>query len=173
MRLTLAGIAVFLPMLIEAQRAARNERARRAAGGVEPSGDVYATMRIAYPLAFAAMLAEGAVRHPPPSVVVLGAATFVAAKAIKWWAIVTLGPCWTFRVIVVPDGELVDGGPYRWMRHPNYVGVVGELLGTALGTGAWVSGVAAIAGFGMLLARRIRVEEEALVTASGRPTASN
>jgi methyltransferase len=165
--LVLAGV-VFGTMLIEARRAARNERAQRARGGIEPVDDVYGVMRIAYPLAFAAMLIEGARREPPPfPLLTAGLALFAAAKALKWWAILTLGPFWTFRVIVVPHAPLIRRGPYRWLRHPNYVGVVGELAGVAVSAGAPVSGLAALTGFGLLLVRRIRVEERMLTTAPG------
>ena len=91
-----------------------------------------------------------------------GAAVFVAAKALKWWAILSLGPFWTFRVIVVPGARLVAAGPYRWLRHPNYVGVIGELAGVALMTGAPLSGVAGFVTFGWLVLRRISVEERAI-----------
>src|SRR5262245_39364641 len=95
---------VFAFMAIEAVRAARNERAQRAAGGIEPPDDVYGWMQIAYPGAFAAMCVEGLARHDavPPALVAVGALVFVLGKAVKWWAIVTLGRFWTFRVIVVP-----------------------------------------------------------------------
>jgi methyltransferase len=163
----LLAIAVFGSMLVEARRASRNERAQRARGGIEPSGDVYRLMRIAYPGAFAAMIAEGLLRDPPRAAVIgAGVAVFAAAKALKWSAILTLGRFWTFRVIVVPDVPLIDRGPYRWLRHPNYVGVVGELLGVALIAGARVFGVAVMTGFGVLLFKRIRVEEQMLATAS-------
>jgi methyltransferase len=156
----------FGTMLIEARRASRNERAQLARGGVEPADDVYPLMRIAYPLAFAVMLGEGLVREPPPApFAAAGLAVFAAAKGLKWWAILTLGRFWTFRVIVIPGTSPIRRGPYRWLRHPNYVGVVGELLGVALTAGAPVSGVAAMAGFGLLLFKRIRVEERALATA--------
>ena len=154
---------VFGALLIETWRAARNERAQRARGGVEPPGDVYKLMRIVYPGAFLAMFAEGIARgSPPPAVLIAGAAVFAAAKALKWWAILSLGPFWTFRVIVVPGTALVAKGPYRWLRHPNYIGVVGELAGVAMMTGGWVSGVAAITTCGVLLMKRIAVEEHAL-----------
>ena len=160
--LTLAAI-VFGSMLVEALRAARNERAQRARGGIEPPGDVYELMRIVYPGAFLAMLVEGAVRGaPPPGVLVGGAIVFAAGKALKWWAILSLGPFWTFRVIVVPGASLVARGPYRWMRHPNYVGVLGELAGAAAVAGAPVAGVVATGLFAALLIRRIAVEERAL-----------
>jgi methyltransferase len=160
--LTFAAV-VFGSMLVEARRAARNERAQRARGGVEPPGDVYKLMRIVYPGAFLAMLAEGAVRGAPPSGLLIGGAiVFAAGKALKWWAIHSLGPFWTFRVIVVPGASLVARGPYRWVRHPNYVGVLGELVGAAAVAGAPVAGVAATALFAGLLVRRVAIEERAL-----------
>jgi methyltransferase len=150
-------------MAIETWRAARNERAQRAAGGIEPPGDVYPIMQAAYPGAFLAMFVEGAIRSTPPATAaVLGAAVFAGAKALKWWAIVTLGQAWTFRVIVVPQAPLVASGPYRLMRHPNYVGVIGELVGVALMTGAWIAGPATTAGFAALIVKRIQVETRAL-----------
>jgi methyltransferase len=154
---------VFIPMLIEARRAARNERAQRARGGLEPPGDVYRVMQVAYPAAFLAMIVEGAIRGtPPPAVFVAGGVLFGVAKALKWWAIRTLGPCWTFRVIVVPGTVPVASGPYRRMRHPNYLAVVGELIAVALMSGARVAGPLATAGFGLLMRRRIAVENRAL-----------
>ena len=156
-------VVVFVPMLIEARRAVRNERAQRARGGIEPGDDVYAAMRIAYPVGFLLMIAEGAARNgSPPPVFVFGAVVFVLAKALKWWAIATLGRAWTFRVVVVPGDPLVARGPYRLMRHPNYAAVVGELAGAALMTGAFVAGAVATAGFAVLLRKRIAVEERML-----------
>jgi methyltransferase len=156
-------LAIFLPMLVEARRARRNERLQRARGGIEPAGDVYPLMRIVYPAAFLAMMLEGAWRgRSEPAWLAAGIAIFVAAKALKWWAMLALGACWTFRVIVVPGARLVVRGPYRWLRHPNYVGVVGELAGTALMTGALVSGPLALVVFGLILLKRIAIETKAL-----------
>jgi methyltransferase len=157
------SVIIFGSMLVEAARASANERRQRARGGREPSGDVYTTMRIVYPTAFGAMLIEGALRGAPPVPVALaGAVIFLTAKALKWWAIVSLGPFWTFRVIVVPGARLVATGPYRWLRHPNYVGVMGELAGVALMTAAPWSGLTGIVTFGWLVIRRVSVEERAL-----------
>jgi len=161
--LSIITVAIFAPMLIEARRAAVNERAQLQRGGIEPPDDVYQMMRVVYPACFLAMLGEGAWRGlSPPAVVIAGAAVFVLAKALKWWAIVALGPFWTFRVIVVPGASLVATGPYRWLRHPNYVGVVGELAGAALMTGALVTGPIAAAGFLILLSKRVAVESRTL-----------
>jgi methyltransferase len=162
------GALVFGLMLIEARRAARNERRQRARGGAAPADDapVHAMMRLAYPGAFASMLAELVIRgRPSAGVFVTGAVVFTAAKALKWWAIRELGPFWTFRVIVVPGVPLVTSGPYRYIRHPNYVGVVGELVGVALMTGAMTSGPIATAAFTALMLRRVAVEQRALAPA--------
>jgi methyltransferase len=154
-------------MLLETLRASMNERAQRARGGVEPPDDIYKMMRIAYPGAFLVMLAEQSLGGAPPSgVLFAGATLFAAAKALKWWAIAALGRAWTFRVIVIPGAPLVASGPYRFVRHPNYVAVVGELVGAALMTRALVSGPIATALFGMLLRKRIAVEDRML----GRPS---
>jgi methyltransferase len=84
------------------------------------------------------------------------------AKALKAWAIQALGVRWTFRVLVLPGVPLVTRGPYALMRHPNYVAVVGELVGAALMFGSPVTGPVGLIAFGSLLRRRIAVEERAL-----------
>ena len=163
MSLFAIALLIFAPMLVEAGRAARNERAQKARGGLEPRDDVYAIMRIVYPAVFVAMLAEGAVRGTPSTgVVAAGVTVFALAKLVKWSAILALGSSWTFRVIVVPGDRLVTTGPYRYVRHPNYAGVVGELTGVALMTGALFSGPPAVFVFSALLLKRIAVEERAL-----------
>jgi methyltransferase len=156
---------VYLPMLLEARRAAANERLQRARGGVEPPDDVFKMMRVAYPAAFLLMLVDGAMgRAPAPAIVAAGIVLFAASKTLKWWAIQTLGPAWTFRVIVVPGAPLIKAGPYRFLRHPNYVGVVGELVAVALMTGSRIGAPIAVVGFGLLMLKRIVVEQRALTS---------
>ena len=168
MRFVLIALIVWVPMLVEAVRASRNERTQLMRGGVEPRDDVYRLMRVVYPAMFAVMLAEGVGRGPaPPALAVAGLLIFAAAKAIKWSAIFALGAAWTFRVIVVPGAPLVTGGPYRYVRHPNYVGVGGEILGVALMTRALVSGPLVAVVFGLLLLRRLAVEQRALAAGGG------
>lgn len=164
MRLPLLLLAVaFIPMAFEARRSRANERALRALGAREPADDVYGAMQVTYPLCFVAMAAEAWLQHRAVNGVFLaGAGVFLAGKLLKYWAIATLGPRWTFRVLVPPRSSRVPSGPYRFMRHPNYAGVAGELAGAALMAQAPVTGITAVLAFGALMMARIRVEERAL-----------
>ena len=166
MRTASLAAIIYGPMILEALRARSNERGQLARGGVEAAGDVYRVMRIAYPGVFAAMITESIWRDPRLGPVLAGALLFGCAKALKWAAILALGPAWTFRVIVVPAVPLVRRGPYRFLRHPNYVAVVWELIGAALMAGARFTGPAALLGFGTLLVLRIRAEDRALAASS-------
>ena len=163
----LVTAAVCLMMLVELQLSRSNERRLRAAGAVEPPDDVYPVMQLAYPACFLLMAIEGALHASVSSSGVLwGLAVFGLGKAVKFWAIASLGPRWSFRVLVLPGAPLVTSGPYRWMRHPNYVGVMGELAGVAIALAAFVTGTLAVVAFAWILVRRITVEERALDGAS-------
>jgi len=154
---------IFVPMLAEAMVSARHDRALRALGAAEPDGDVYKVMQVAYPGCFLLLLAEGALRGGGwNGVTAAGLAIFAAAKALKYWAIASLGVRWTFRVLVPPGSTAVRSGPYRWIAHPNYVAVAGELIGTAIATQAVITGVPVTVAFVYLMWRRVGVEEKAL-----------
>lgn len=158
----LAALA-FVPMLAELARSSSNERRLRAAGAVEPADDVYRGMQVVYPACFLAMSAESWLRQRGMSdAAVAGVVVFCLAKALKYWVIYTLGERWTFKVLVPPGSQRILSGPYRFLRHPNYLAIVGELGGFALLAGAWWSGAASLLAFGALLRARIRVEERAL-----------
>jgi methyltransferase len=156
------GITLAL-MLVELRISRGNERLLVARGALAPADPVYPAMRWAYPGLFVAMAIEGVISAPHDrALVIAGIVVFAAAKALKAWAIASLGTRWTYRVFVVPGERLVRSGPYRWFRHPNYLGVIAELLGFALLAGARWSGPVAVLCFGELLRRRIRAEEQAL-----------
>ena len=155
--------AVLLIMIGEAVLSAHNERILRGRGAIEPPDDVIDIMRWAYPGSFVAMAIEGGWQGPsPPEVLAAGLVVLGFAKALKVWAISTLGTRWTYRVLVLSGAPLVARGPYAMFRHPNYLAVVGEIVGMALLVWAPVTGVLSFLGFGWLLTRRIAVEDRAL-----------
>jgi methyltransferase len=92
----------------------------------------------------------------PMLVLVLG------AQALRWWCIGTLGWHWSTRVVVVPGEPLVVAGPYRWLRHPNYLAVVIEGLALPLVHTAWLTAAVFTALNLPLLTVRIRCEDQAL-----------
>lgn len=169
---------IFGVLFAELRLSSGNERVLRQAGAVRPSGDPYLALALTYPLAFLAMAAEGVWRASAAQVVdagrpawaVSGVLLFVASKALKYWAIRSLGPRWTVRVWMLPGSRRVATGPYRYVAHPNYVAVIGELVGAAMILGARISGPVTITLVAVALVARIRFEERML--ASNEPRAA-
>jgi methyltransferase len=87
---------------------------------------------------------------------------FFALQAARIWVIASLGGRWTTRIIVLPGAPLVGRGPYRWLRHPNYLIVAAELAILPLAFAAAAIAMVFSACNGLLLARRIRLENAAL-----------
>jgi methyltransferase len=175
------GLAVvFGMMLAELNLSRRHERWLLGQGAVVPDGDVYWAIALLYPTAFLVMGLEGLWRVAAeagsdagtrdPSWAASGLVLFAASKLLKYWAVRALGPRWTFRVMVVPGWRPVTTGPYRYVAHPNYVAVVGELVGAAMMFGAIVTGPVAIVAFGLALAARIRFETGVLRKYSSQHT---
>jgi methyltransferase len=92
-------------------------------------------------------------------------AVLAGSQGLRWWCIATLGPRWNTRVIVVPGLPLVQAGPYRWLRHPNYLAVVAEGVALPLVHTAWVTAATFTVLNALLLRTRIRVENAALSAA--------
>ena len=142
----------------------RNARIALARGGIESGASHFRFMAAVHALFLPACAAEVLFLHRPfPGAlgwVCAGAA--VAAQGLRWWAIATLGWRWNVRVIVVPAEPPVRGGPYRFLRHPNYVAVAVEMLSVPLAYGAFLCALIFSLLNLLLLRVRIRVEEAAL-----------
>jgi methyltransferase len=89
-------------------------------------------------------------------------AVVVAAQGLRWWCITVLGHQWNTRVVVVPGARRVEGGPYRFLRHPNYVAVIVEGIALPLVHSAWVTAIVFSLLNALLLRMRIRAENAAL-----------
>lgn len=157
--------AIFGLMAAEWRVSTRHEARLTELGATEPPEPQYFLMAVAYPLSFLLMGVEAWWRHAGiGAAFVAGALLFVAAKALKFWAIGSLGERWTFRVRVLPGAPLVTTGPYKYIAHPNYVAVAGELVATSLMMAAFVAGPVMTAVFCVLMWRRIQFEEHALAS---------
>ena len=157
MALMALWFALAAQRLYELAHSRRNERAMQARGGYEAYPGHFQVMRLLHLAWFVALLYDRGTPH-----VSLGLVCLVAGQALRLWAIRTLGERWSVRIMVVPGAPLVARGPYRWLRHPNYVGVALELFGVPLLVGAWRTALAFTVLNGLLLAYRIRCEERAL-----------
>ena len=152
---------------VELGVAKRNRAWAMEHGGVESGAEHYPVMVGLHTALFAGCLLEVPLADRPflpwlgwPMLALLG-----GAHALRWWCIRTLGPQWNTRVIRVPGAPLVSGGPYRWLRHPNYVAVVVEGFALPLVHTAWITALAFTVLNALLLRVRLRVENEALATA--------
>lgn len=105
-------------------------------------------------------------RRPARALVAVGLGGLAAASALRGWTLATLGERWSTHITrYAPGGRhVVTRGPYRYIRHPNYLAVVLELAALPLAGGAWLTAIAASAVDALLLSRRIPAEERELAT---------
>jgi methyltransferase len=103
-------------------------------------------------------------------------ALFLLATALRWWVIRTLGAHWNVEVMASAPLGVVTDGPFRWVRHPNYLGVFVELVALPLIHTAWLTAILAAAGNAWVLRHRLRIEEPVLsaspqyrATMAGKP----
>jgi methyltransferase len=156
--------AITVLALVTAQRcteliyARRNETRLRAQGGEEYGAGHYRWI-VALHAAWLAGLWLLAVGIPPQPAWLLG---YLVLQILRGWVLMTLGPRWTTRIIVVPGAPLVDTGPYRVLSHPNYVVVAAEIFVLPMVFGLWLYAVIFSVLNAAVLLVRIRVENEAL-----------
>jgi len=100
-------------------------------------------------------------------VAVAAVVLFAAGLILRWWAIVTLGRFFTVDVTVERDHELVERGPFRWVRHPSYTGVLLAFVGWALTLWNWAAMAVVLVPIFVAFVRRMNVEEDALSRALG------
>lgn len=167
-------LAVGAERLVELVVSERNRRWSLARGGVESAAGHYPVM-----VALHSGLLVGAVAEvllaDRPFVGWLGwpmLALVLAAQGLRWWCIGTLGRQWCTRVVVVPGLSPVTAGPYRLLRHPNYLAVAVEGLALPLVHSAWVTALVFTAANALLLRTRVAAEDRALQALAGPPVGS-
>jgi methyltransferase len=157
-------LAVAAERLAELVVARRNTKWSMTRGGVLSGQGHYPWMVALHTGLLAGCLAEVALADRPfiPALGWPMAALVVASQALRWWCITALGPRWNTQVIVVPGLPLVVAGPYRFLRHPNYVAVAVEGAALPLTHTAWVTAVVFTVLNAVLMVVRIRCENTAL-----------
>jgi protein-S-isoprenylcysteine O-methyltransferase Ste14 len=90
-----------------------------------------------------------------------------AGIALRWWGFRSLGRYFTFTVMTSSDQPVITAGPYRWVRHPSYLGLLLIIAGIGFVYGNWLSLASLVLAFLVALVYRIRVEEAALASTLG------
>lgn len=147
--------------LCELAYAGRNTRRLLQHGGRESGAAPY-PLFIALHAAWLIAIAAVAWRTPNVHVNWWLIGAFAILQCARLWVLATLGPRWTTRIITVPDAPLVTGGPYRFLRHPNYTIVALEIAILPLAFGQYAVAIVFTLLNGALLAFRVREEERAL-----------
>lgn len=163
---------VVMERLVELVLSRRHARVLLARGGVEYGASHYRSMVLLHTAFLIGCMVEPWLLHRPivPALAVAMVATALTAQAIRWWAISTLGVHWNTRVIVLPRAPRIQGGPYKWLSHPNYVAVVLEGMALPLIHSAWLTAMTFSVLNAWLLTVRIRTENAALLTMTSGPT---
>jgi methyltransferase len=142
----------------------RHTRRALAAGAVEVGREQFRWMALFHAVFPLGCALEVALLHRsfPGLPGWLALAVFLLAQSLRWWVVATLGQAWTVRIIVHPKRPPVTGGPFRLVRHPNYVAVVLEIVAVPLIHGAWLAALGGTVLNALLLRKRIPAEEAAL-----------
>ncbi len=166
--LVLAVALVGVQRLVELVLARRNERRARARGAVERGRGHYLLIVALHSLWLLATLIEGLLRGPElPALWPVPLALFLLVQPLRYWALVSLGERWNTKILVVPGAKPIRRGPYKYLRHPNYVVVVVEILTFPLIFGAWVTALVCTVLNAAVLWVRIREENRALTELAG------
>ncbi|OBH66366.1 hypothetical protein A5685_17740 [Mycobacterium colombiense] len=157
-------LAVGAERLVELAVAQRNARWSMAHGGKEFGRDHYPAMVSMHALLLISCIVEtwslgrpfiGWLGWPMLAVVAL-------STVVRWRCVSVLGKHWNPRLIVIPDAPLVQRGPYRWVRHPNYTAVAAEVAALPLVHSAWLTAIVFSVANALVLSVRIRAENAAL-----------
>ena len=155
---------VLLQRVIELLWARRNTARLRQLGGIEADAEGYPYFVLLHAgwLVSLALFVPGAAQPVWP---LLG--LFALLQLGRLWVISSLGHYWTTRILTLPGAPLVQAGPFRWFRHPNYLLVIAEIAVLPLAFRAVSIAVSFSALNLMLIVRRIRIEERVLAPRRG------
>lgn len=157
--------AVAILRLIELRISRRNERRLIAQGAKLPPDPSFPWMVVLHTAVLAGAGAEVWFLRRP-LVPVLAAAmgiVFLAANGLRWWVIRTLGGQWNVKVIDSGGLGVVESGPYRYIRHPNYTAVFAEMLALPLIHTAWLTAAVTTPAHWLVLRARVAAEDRALM----------
>ncbi len=159
----LIGVVV-LERLVELFVSNRNTQRLKSRGALEVGSGHYPTMVLMHSLFLISAPLEVWLLSRPliPALAISMLIVLLASMALRYWVIATLRDRWTTRIICLPGSPLIATGPYRYLRHPNYLAVVAETFSLPMIHTAWLTAIVFTIFNALLLRVRIRVEDKAL-----------
>jgi len=163
-------IAVAMERVAELVVSKRNLKWALAHGGQESGFGHYPFMVVLHTGLLVACVLEAAFRSFNAALGWSMLVIVLMAQALRWWCITTLGTRWNTRIVVVAGLPLIDRGPYRWLRHPNYIAVAAEGIALPLVHSGWITAVVfTVVNAVLLLVIRIPAENAAMAVAVANP----
>ncbi|MBZ5699997.1 MAG: hypothetical protein LAN18_15785 [Acidobacteriia bacterium] len=158
-------VLVGLGRLVELRISRRNQRQLERQGVRKVPETNFHWMVLVHSGVLAGAAAEVVLLRRPliPALAITMGALFVLANILRWWVIRTLAGHWNVEVMASSRIGVVMSGPYRWVRHPNYVAVVIELFALPMMHTAWITALAGTAANLEILRHRLRLEEDTLM----------
>ena len=162
-------VAVGLGRFVELGISRRNQKNLIARGAARVSEPHFQWMVFIHTIVLIGAGLEVVLLRRPfiPILAIPMAVLFLLANALRWWVIRTLRSHWNVQIVDSAKLGVVSDGPYRWVRHPNYVAVFVELIALPLIYTAWISAVVAAVGNGWVLHSRLAVEDRMLLSDAG------
>ncbi|MFS0656756.1 isoprenylcysteine carboxyl methyltransferase family protein [Bacillus sp. 179-C3.3 HS] len=149
--------------LIEVLVAKRNEKRVKALGAIEFGAGHYPYMVAMHAAFFLFLTLETWLLQREPSRFFLLLLLLLGlTQIVRYWALYSLGTYWNTKILVVPNALIVKKGPYRWLKHPNYLVVAIELLFIPLLFQAYITAILFTCLNGWMMVVRIQAEEKAL-----------
>ena len=158
-------VLVGIERIVELRVSRRNQR-RMAEQGVRKIVEPHFPWLVAFhTLVIVSAGLEVLLWHRPliPALAVPMAAVFVLSNLLRWWVIRLLADLWNVQIMESSRIRIVTAGPYRWIRHPNYVGVVMEVVSLPLIHTAWITAIVGTTLYLEILRRRVRMEDAVLL----------
>jgi methyltransferase len=169
MAMTIAYLALLglvgIGRLVELGISRRNQRQLEKRGVRKVAEPHFRWMVLLHGGVLIAAAVEVVVLHRPliPALAIPMAVLFVLANLLRWWVIRTLAGHWNVQVMASSDVGVVTSGPYKWVRHPNYVAVVIELFALPMIHTAWITALIGTMANLEVLRRRLAVEDGILL----------
>lgn len=157
----IAALLVLIQRGAEEMHSARNTKALLARGAREEGGKFYPVVAVVH----LGWIASVFFLIPPDAPVfwpLIG--LYLALQAARYWVIATLGPYWTHRIITIDEAPVIDAGPYRYLKHPNYAIAVAETLLLPSAFSAIALALIMTAIWAAVLHHKIQLENEALAS---------